>query len=182
MDVLGDIASLTMQLLDLVSRPPYSAVFVAFVSVLIALFSTWSTVRFTDMEQLRSDMAEVKAWQQKLGAARKTMDPVLLQEVMDGQSHIMTIQARMMSARMKPMCIFYIPFIIIFWMLSLLYQGTPVAILPFNAQKWLFFIDGWLGTSQGVTGGFGLYFLTWYLIVSFSFGSLIRKWAKLDYM
>ncbi|MHA1740739.1 MAG: EMC3/TMCO1 family protein, partial [Candidatus Thorarchaeota archaeon] len=137
-----------------------------------------ATVRLTDTEQLKADMEVIKAWQAKMNLARKTMDPVLLQEVMESQSQVMTIQARMMQARMKPMCVFYIPFIIIFGILNMLYAGTPVAILPFNIQKVLPFLNGWVGVEMP-NGEFGLFFWSWYALASMSLGGLIRRLANL---
>ena len=119
-------------------------------------------------------MEEIKKWREKLSVARKTMDPLLLQEVADQQSRIMRLNADLMSARMKPMCLFYIPFIIIFALLNTLYGGVAVAIIPFNAQKLLWFIDPWLGYP--INGlGFGLYFWPWYFLSSLGLGNLIRK-------
>ena len=157
-----------------VSQPPYSAVFVLAVSVSLALIASWITMRFSDMEKMKANMEEIKEWRRKLDVARKTMDPMLLQEVQDQQARIMRINAEMMGSRMKPMCIYYIPFVIIFIILNSLYAGIPVAILPFNAQKLLPFIDPMLGTNI-IGDGFGLWFWPWYLLSSLGLGNLIRK-------
>ncbi|MHA1246421.1 MAG: EMC3/TMCO1 family protein [Candidatus Thorarchaeota archaeon] len=178
MDIISDITQAILAVLEPVSHMPYSTVFVVVVSVAIGAISTIATIRLTDVEQLRADMEVVKAWQAKMKLARKTMNPVLLQEVMDSQSRIMTIQARMMQARMKPMCVFYIPFIIIFGILNMLYGGTPVAILPFNIQKVLPFLNGWIGVEMP-SGGFGLFFWSWYVLASMSLGGLMRRFANL---
>ncbi len=138
----------------LIDELPYSAIVIVIISIIVSIISAWTTRRFTNVEQMKSDMAELKAWQQKLMLARKTKDPILLQEVTDDQSRILTIQARVTSSRMKPMCIFYIPLILIWYAMGALYGAHPVVILPFNIQKVLPFVEGWIGTSVGVTGGF----------------------------
>ncbi|MHA1962298.1 MAG: EMC3/TMCO1 family protein, partial [Candidatus Thorarchaeota archaeon] len=113
--------------------------------------------------------------------ARATNDPRLLQEVMDSQSRIMSLQGSMMSARCKPMLIFYIPFLLVFSVLGVLYGTNPVAILPFNAQNGLGFIEGWLGVN--VPGsGFGMFFWSWYFLASLGLGNLIRKAGGLSVM
>lgn len=181
MDLFGDILAFVVGLFEPVAHLPYSTPFVALVSVLLALISTWATRRFTNVEQMNTDMAEVKEWQAELSEARRTMDPVLLQKVTEKQGRIMTIQGRMMSARMKPMCIFYIPFIIIFGILNAVYGASPVAVLPFNPQDALGFLDGWIGTSTGVSGGFGLYFWGWYFLASLSIGNFVRRYGGIGY-
>ncbi|MHA2118862.1 MAG: EMC3/TMCO1 family protein, partial [Candidatus Thorarchaeota archaeon] len=141
MDLWSDFIGFFTGILGPVSQPPFSAVFILFVSVALALIASWATMRFSDVEQMKANMEEVSEWRKKLDVARKTMDPLLLQEVQDQQSRIMRLNTQMMGSRCKPMCIYYIPFIIIFGILNALYAGAPVAFLPFNVQKLLPFLD-----------------------------------------
>ncbi len=174
MDLWSDFIGVFTGILEPVAQPPNAALFILFVSVALALIASWATMRFSNVEEMRANMQEVSEWRKKLDVARKTMDPMLLQEVQDQQARIMRINTQMMGARCKPMCIYYIPFIIIFGILNALYAGIPVAFLPFNAQKLLPFIDPMLGTNV-VGGGFGLWFWPWYLLSSLGLGNLIRK-------
>ncbi len=167
---------------QMLSSMPYSTIFIVFVSIMISLLSAWSTRRFTDIQQMKSDMAEWKAWQEKLKLARKTMDPILLQEVLDEQSRIMAIQGRLTSARMKPMCIFYVPLILIFGALNAFYGQNPVAVLPFNVLRVLPFMESWIGTSVGISGGFGLYFWSWYMLAVLAVSGLIRRLSGIEIM
>jgi uncharacterized membrane protein (DUF106 family) len=174
MDPWSDFIQYFAGILDPVSSLPLSAPFILGVSVSLALISIWATMRFTDVEKLKEDMEAVKQWREKFNTARKTMDPALLQEVSDEQSRIMRINASMMGARMKPMCIYYIPFVIIFAILNALYAAQPVAILPFNPQDFLSFLEPMMGVN--IPGsGFGLYFWPWYLLSSLGLGTLIRR-------
>ncbi|MCF2137852.1 MAG: EMC3/TMCO1 family protein [Candidatus Thorarchaeota archaeon] len=178
MDLIGDIIAAIGNALGPLLYPPLSMIFITIVSLFVVFISTYSTKKFTDVEKLNEQMEEVKAWQQKFKEARKSMNPVLLQDVMDDQQRIMRIQTQMMGARMKPMCIFYIPFLIIFGILSALFGGSVVAVIPFNIQRLLPFFVGWLGVP--VQGGFGIYYWVWYFITSASLGGFIRKLAHLD--
>ena len=74
---------------------------------------------------------------------------------------------------MKPMCIFYIPFLIIFAVLNILYGTSIVAIIPFNIQKVLPFLTGFVGAPT--TGGFGLSFYGYYFLVGLGLGNIIRR-------
>jgi uncharacterized membrane protein (DUF106 family) len=108
-----------------------------------------------------------------MNAARKSMDPVALQEVMNDQGRILRLNSSMMGARMKPMCYFYIPFILVFTILGAIFQGGIVAVIPFNIDKVLPFLTGMLGAPT--SAGFGLSFYGFYLLVGFGLGNLIRK-------
>jgi uncharacterized membrane protein (DUF106 family) len=152
---------------------PVSTILITLVSISLALLSIWATRRFTDMEKMQSDMAEIKAWQDRFKKARQSMDPIELQQVMDDQGRIMRLNTSMMSARMKPMCLFYIPFFIIFGVLNIIYGTTIVAVIPFNIQKVLPFLTGYVGAPT--TGGFGLSFYGYYFLVGLGLGNIIRR-------
>jgi uncharacterized membrane protein (DUF106 family) len=174
MDVWSDIFSSVVSFLQPVSTMPYSTLFVLGIGILLSLVSSLITVKMVDVGKMKAGTAELQAWRAKLNQARKTMDPVLLQEVMNEQSHIMQVQLSMQGARMKPCCIYYIPFLITFAILNGLYGATPVAILPFNPQSLLPFLE----PSIGVTvpgGGFGLWFWSWYVLSGMSLNSIIQK-------
>jgi uncharacterized membrane protein (DUF106 family) len=160
---------------------PISTIFILGVSILLALISIWATNRFTDQEKLKEDMEKVKEWQAKFKEARSSGDPQLLQEVMDSQSQMMALQGSMMTARCKPMMIYYIPFFLVFSLLQMIYGVTIVAIIPFNAQILLPFIEGWIGFN--VPGsGFGLTYFGWYMLGGLGLGNIIRKAAGQNVM
>lgn len=179
MDLWSDLFDSIVSVFRPVSMMPYSAPFVILISVGISLLSLALTKRFTDVEKLKANMEEIKLWQQKFKIARESMNPVLLQEVTDHQQRIMRLNAEVMSARMKPMCIFYIPLLIMWGIFQAVYGTTAVAVLPFNIHEALPFFENWLGYNIPGTG-FGLTFFTWYLMASFSLGTLIRKLAGID--
>ncbi|MHA1940009.1 MAG: hypothetical protein ACW97O_17545, partial [Candidatus Thorarchaeota archaeon] len=99
MDLWSDFIGFFTGILAPVADPPFSALFILFVSVSLALIASWATMRFSDVEQTRENMQEISEWRKKLDEARKTMDPMLLQEVQDQQSRIMSLNAQMMSSR-----------------------------------------------------------------------------------
>ncbi len=160
-------------LLQLITTIPGSAIFILLVSIALALMSIWATRKFTDMEKMQADMAEVKEWQERFKKARASMDPVELQEVMDDQGRMMRLQSSMMTDRCKPMCVYYIPFLIIFYILNLLYGNSIVAIIPFNIDKVLPFLSGWIGSSTAA--GFGLSYYGYYFLVGLGLGNIIRR-------
>ena len=168
-DILADFLQSIAALLAPVGSMPLSAPFIAIVSVLVVLLTTWATKKFSDVEQTNADMEEIKAWQVRFNEARKTMNQELLEEVMADQGRIMKMQGNMMSSRCKPMCITWIPILAVFAILSALFGATPVAILPFHVT----FLEGFMGTN--IEGGFGLYFIWWYMLTNMSLSMMLRK-------
>ncbi|TFG32099.1 DUF106 domain-containing protein [Candidatus Thorarchaeota archaeon] len=166
MDILGDITLLATTM-------PWSVLTILMVNFLLMFISIYATNKFTDVEKTKENMAEIKAWQEKMKAARKTMDPVALQEVMDDQGRIMRLNSQIMSSRMKPMCIYYLPFLAVFYIMGTLFGTSIVAIVPFNIHKVLPFLTGLIGRPTSV--GFGLTFYGFYLLVGLGLGNLVRK-------
>ena len=119
MDILSDLYLILIQ-------PPGATIFILFVSIGLNLLSIWATNRFTDVKQMQENMEEVKAWREKFNEARKTMDPLLLEEVMAQQQRIMRINADMMGARCKPYLIFIIPFFTVFSLLGQIFSLTSL--------------------------------------------------------
>ncbi len=177
MDLIGDLITGLQGALGPLLAPPLSMLFIMVVSLSLAILSTYVTIKLTDIEEVSAKMELVKEYDAKLRQARRTMDPILLQEVMDSQQRIMRIQSEVAMARMKPSCLFYIPFLIIFWLLSSLFGASVVAVIPFNIHKMFPFFVGWLGVP--VEGGFGVYFWVWYIMTSISIGGFIRKFANM---
>lgn len=173
MDPWSDFIQIAIQLLSPFATRPLSGMFIVAVNILLALVSIWATNKFTDMEKLNADMAEIKEWREKLSVAQKNQDMVLFQEVQEQQGRIMRLNSSIMMSRMKPMCVFYLPLIIMFGILNTLYAGSLVVVLPFNPQDLLPFVEGMIGAPT--EGGFGLTFIAWYFLVGFGLGNLIRK-------
>jgi len=174
MDLMSDIIAF----FNPVATMPWSAVFVTLVSIGLALMSIWATRRFTDMEKMKEDMETIKEWQARFKEARKTMDPIQLEQVMADQGRIMRLQSSMMTARCKPMCFFYIPLILVWGLMNTIYGNSIVAVIPFNIQDVLPFLTNMIGAPTA--GGFGLSFYGFYFLVALGLGSLIRKPFGLD--
>ncbi len=173
MDIWSDFVQFLVVLLAPVEVMPWSAITILVVNLFLVLFSVIATNKLTDVEQMKADMEEVKVWREKMSAARKSMDPEALEEVMADQGRILKINSSMMGARCKPMAVYYIPFILVFSIMGTMFGNSVVAVLPFNIDKVLPFLVGMLGTST--PSGFGFSFYGFYLLVGLGLGNLIRK-------
>ena len=173
MDPWSDFLQIIVSIFSPIAVMPWSVLTILAVNFLLMFISIWATNRFTDVEKTKANMEEIKMWQSKMNAARKTMDPAQLQEVMDEQGRIMRLNSQIMSDRMKPMCIYYIPFLIIFAIMGALFGNAVVAVIPFNIQKVLPFLTGMIGRPTPL--GFGLSFYGFYLLVGIGLGNLVRR-------
>jgi len=173
MDPFSDFIQYFASIFSPLASMPWSVLAIIGVNIFLALISIAATNRFTDMEKMKADMEEVKVWREKMNVARKTMDQALLDEVIADQGRIMRINSSMMSARMKPMCVYYIPFLVVFAIMGAMFGNSVVAVLPFNIQYVLPFLEGMLGTATNY--GFGFSFYGFYLLVGLGLGNLIRK-------
>ena len=66
-----------------------------------------------------------------------------------------------------------VPFLIVFYAMGMLFGTTIVAVIPFNLQTVLPFLEGWIGRTT--IRGFGLTFYGFYLLVGLGLGNLIRR-------
>ena len=152
---------------------PWSMITILIVNFILMFIAIFATNKFTDIEKRKENMAEIKEWRTKMNEARKSKDPVMLQEVMDQQGRIVRLNSQMLGDQFKPMCIYYIPFLIVFYIMGALFGNAVVAIIPFNIQKLLPFLTGMVGKPTPY--GFGLTFYGFYLLVGIGLGNIIRK-------
>ena len=157
--------------------PPLAGFFIMFVSLSISTLSNLAMKRFTDMRRLNRYQLEIKQFREMEQKAQKTQNEKLLKKVKRRKSYIERIQREQMSARCKPSLIFFIPFIIIFWLLRGFYStggvDDIVIVLPFNIQKVLPFLIGMAGRPTSV--GFGLSFYAFYFLVGLGMSSILQR-------
>lgn len=87
-----------------------------------------------DQEKMKIYRKKIEKWQEKRKEAKEKQDPRLLKKVNAQQSKIQNFQTEMSKARMKPMCLFMIPFLIVFYAIQWFFQQpipTGIAI-PIN--------------------------------------------------
>jgi uncharacterized membrane protein (DUF106 family) len=161
------------------SAPPGSAVFVLIVSLVISTISNLATRRFSDMRRLNRYQTEIKQYREMEQQAKKTGNEKLMKKVRRRKSYIDRIQRESLTSRCKPMLIFFIPFILLFNVLRTFFLAadgvtqTVVAILPFNANKLLPFLEGFIGIQTAA--GFGLWFWPFYFLVGLGLGQILQR-------
>ena len=176
-DIIADFVIWFSQAFAIAQYPPYAALFIMGVSVMISTISNLAMKKFSDMRRLKRYQAEIKQYQQMKQEAEKTKNEKLLKKVRRRKAYVDRIQREMLGARCKPSLIFFIPFILIFSILRTFYSpegiDLVVAVLPFNAHELLPFLVGFIG--HPTAAGFGITYWGFYFLVGLGLSSILQR-------
>ncbi len=177
------VATFLIWLVEVIQVPPGSGIFVVMVSMMISTISNLAMKRFADIRRLNRYQAEVKQHKEMEKKAKESGNVKLLRKVKRRKPYIDRIQREMLTQRCKPQLLFIIPFMFVFAYLRGFYSITDpvsgavtekiVAILPFNVQNLLPFLNGFIG--QPVAGGFGMWFWPFYFMVGLGLGQILQR-------
>lgn len=139
--------------------PPGSTLFILCFSALITLLTSLINRVLVNREQMNAWQSEISAWMADSKKAKRTGDKKLLAKVQKQQPRIMQLQSKVFKQSLKPMVIYFVPFMLL-WQLFLI----PL------------FGVGTMAYFPGLGGGYiELPLFLWYLICSFTSGSLISR-------
>jgi uncharacterized membrane protein (DUF106 family) len=155
--------------LEFIFQPPVSALFVLLVSMAMSTMTALVTSRITDQSKLRRYRQEIAEWRGMMAEAKKTGDEKLALEVRRRSKIVQNMQKQVATQGMKPTLIFFVPFIVIWAILSGLFGPAIVAYVPYNLR--IIPIVGPLVSP----GGLGISLFGWYLFCNFSFGMMINR-------
>jgi len=141
----------------------HAILFILGIAILFSLIITLITKRVVDWPKVKQIKKEVNDWRKQLLEAQRKKDMKRLYKLQQDQKRIMGLQGQMMMSSFKPAIFYIIPYMLLWYWLSGLYQGWVVAWLPFTLPLPIF------GTM--VSCGF----LSWFLISYFGFSSIWRK-------
>lgn len=165
MTILDEILKSITAALVPYGEVPNSTFFILGVACVLSAVSNLSNRFMVDIKKMREISIEVKTWQDEFNKARKSGDKQLLAKVNKKQAAIMRLQSNMMWDRMKVTLIFFVPFLLVWNVLSEFYGKLPgggfTAYSPFSV-RWLL-----EGPSLGA-GVIKVTYFTWYLICSFA--------------
>ncbi len=155
---------------------PVATLLVTAVALLLSLTSNTITRLFTDVDRARRINTEVKAFRDELKQAIQTKDKAKEKKLKKREKQMMELQMKVTKERMKPMLLFWVPFIAVYYLLATFLGGydaiVAVSPIPIN----LFIIN--IGVPIEVSGslvGYGFSLFWWYLISSFAFSAIIMK-------
>ena len=153
--------------------PPGSMLFIVLVSICLSLITATVTKVLIDVKKLRKYTEQIKEWNKKRAEAIKKADKKLFIKVKRKEKYIQRLQREMMGMQFKPMFVFMLPFILIFFLLRSVFESDIVVHLPF---RMIWDLGGEVedlpGSDRTITG---MHFIGWYIMSSFALGSLIQK-------
>ena len=139
--------------------PPGSTIFILGFSALITLITSLVNRLLVDREQLNGWQREIREWTNDSKRAQRTGDKKLLAKVQKQQSRIMQLQGKVFKQSLKPMIVYFVPFM-------LLWQWFLIPELGVGTMAYF----------PGLSGGYiELPLFLWYLICSFASGTLISR-------
>ncbi|MFX1485635.1 MAG: EMC3/TMCO1 family protein [Promethearchaeota archaeon] len=160
---------------DLIRSPPGSMIFLLLVSLAFALFSGLIGTLLIDTKQLRRYSRQVKEWRAAIKKAELQDDMKTIVRLRRKGKYIQKISAKMSKDRMKPLIFTIVPSIAFFLGISFsgIFSGV-VTYFPANLEH-IPFLGGMLGTKDPGLNLYGLYFIFWYGICSFTFSPIINR-------
>ncbi|NIQ05052.1 MAG: DUF106 domain-containing protein [Candidatus Korarchaeota archaeon] len=85
-----------------------------------------------DQRKIKIYRNKIEKWQKLRDKAQKEQNPRLLRKVESQKSRIQRFQEEIAKATWKPMCLFFLPFLVVFWAIQILFPnpiptgfGTP---------------------------------------------------------
>ena len=170
---------------------PKSTIFLMVVSIAVSGLSGLVTRLLVDMDELSKHNDEIQAHNKRKKKAKETADKKLWTSVSKKEKYITDLQRKMMTKRMIPSFVTFLPVIFVFSTLRLSFQSVGnislnantactnscgvVAVLPFNVPSWFPLIGKWFSTYVGDAlldvAGFGF----WYFMTAITTSTLIQK-------
>ncbi|MGB9660313.1 MAG: EMC3/TMCO1 family protein [Nitrososphaerales archaeon] len=147
---------------------PMHTLLVAFVAIMLNLISNLATRLLTDVDRARRIRAEVRAFRKELRQAILTKNKAKEEKLRKREKQMMSLEMKVNTERIKPMLLFWIPFIIIYYLLAIFVGGyntvvalSPIPLIPVSLSPFI------LVQEVGL--------IWWYLISSLAFNGMITK-------
>ena len=162
--------------------------FAFFLIILIAFSLSFATNLITrkvvDLPRVQRYQKEIDKWKKQEEVAKKSVQEgapnrKLMIKVQRKKKYIEKLQRNMATERMKPSLFTFVPFLIMFLILSRFVFGfAPVAIFPFNIGKIpiLNTMFAFVGDIRNpLPNGIILYYYGWYSICLFTFNTILQR-------
>jgi len=133
-------------------QTPSSTIFTLGIAIALGLASASAAKLLVDYDMVRKSMREFQAWQKEVTKARKANDTQTLSKLMKKQQAMTKLQARASMEQFKVTAVTFVPFLLLWYLLSAVFGYEIVAYAPFPLP--------FVGTD--------LNFISWYFLSSFA--------------
>jgi uncharacterized membrane protein (DUF106 family) len=149
---IDDIVAYFVHALSPYSQMPQATVFTVGIAIGLGLMSATAAKLLVDYDMVRNSMREFQAWNKQLQQARKANDQQAVSKLMKKQEPMTKMQARASMEQFKVTAVTFVPFLLLWYLLSAVFGHGIVAVSPFPLP---------LAGSQ-------LTFVSWYFLSSFA--------------
>lgn len=152
MSFIDDIVTVVVHALQPYSQIPQATLFTVGIAIALGLASATAAKLLVDYDMVRSSMREFQQWNKELQQARKANDNQTVSKLMKKQQAMTKAQARASMEQFKVTAVTFVPFLLLWYLLSAVFGQHVVAVAPFPLP---------LAGSQ-------LTFVSWYFLSSFA--------------
>lgn len=152
MSFIDDIVAWFVVALKPYSGIPQSTFFTIGIALVLGLTSSTAAKLLVDYNMVRNAMKEVQVWRKEMDQAKKANDEQTLQKLMKKSQAMMKLQSRASMEQFKVTAVTFVPFLLLWYLLSAVFGRHIVAIAPFALPI--------VGTQ--------LNFISWYFLSSFA--------------
>ena len=159
---------------------------IIFISLGLSFSTNIVTKKVTDIPRLNRYQAEVEKWKKQEAEAKKlsqegTPNRKLMIKVQRKKKYIEKLQRNMATERMKPSIFTFVPYILLFTILSrFVFAWAPTAIFPFNLGKIpligsFFVMLGDISIPNPIVNGVVFFYFGWYSVCLFTFNIFMQR-------
>jgi len=149
---IDDIVATVVKALAPYSHIPQATIFTIGIAVALGLTSATAAKLLVDYDMVKTSMREFQAWNKSLQQARKANDTKTTANLMKKQEAMTKMQARASMEQFKVTAVTFVPFLLLWYLLSAVFGKGTIAISPFPLPL----------------AGTQLSFVSWYFLCSFA--------------
>lgn len=147
------------------------------ISLSLSTLSSLLSRKIMDVKRLARYSKEIKKFKDLEKQVKESRDKKDTIKLKRKQKYIEKITRTVMWQRFKPMLIYFVPFMLLFIFLSSTFGNTTCAMFPFNIME-VPLLNMFIRTPYGIATlplGLPLNYVSWYIISSFGFTTIVQK-------
>jgi uncharacterized membrane protein (DUF106 family) len=127
-----------LQIVPTGSAHPYvtdmltSAILVSIIAVALQFLYAFLRLKLTDLQKLKRAMKEVNEWRREYMDAIRKQDKNRIEKLREKQEYMNRLNMEVMRMNFKPMMVFMVPMLIIWWVILPQVFGHTVAVSPIS--------------------------------------------------
>ncbi len=132
------VIPLQLQLAPTGSAHPYvtsmltSAILVSIIAIALQFLYAFLRLKLTDLQKLRRAMKEVSEWRKEYMDALRKQDKNRIEKLREKQEYMNRLNMEVMQMNFRPMMVFMVPMLIIWWAILPQVFGYTVAVSPIS--------------------------------------------------